>query len=176
MVPRARSSALLITALLVGLMLVQVAAKHDDDVPFFPFATPVFGLADADGSLFVADAGAGIVELRRGKGKLIAELPGVTDVAPIVPRIMFATTGGNPEGPNPPTARKLYLVVNGSVHEIADLGAFEARVNPDGGAIDSNPFDVAVTAGGIIVADAAANALLIVDWLGRVDWIATLPN
>src|SRR4029434_8856050 len=50
-------------------------------------------------------------------------------------------------------------------------------VNPDGGLIDSNPFDVAVLNGNTaIVADAAANALLIVDQRGNVDWIATLPN
>lgn len=176
MLPQPRSSGLVITALLLGLILAPLAADHDDDVPQFPFATPVFGLADAHGSLFVADNGAGIVELRKGKGKLIAELPLVTDVAPILPNILVATTGGVLEGPTPPTARKLYLVIHGSVHEIADLGAFEATVNPDGGAIDSNPFDVAVTRHGIVVADAAANALLIVDWRGRVDWIATLPN
>lgn len=65
----------------------------------------------------------------------------------------------------------------GSVREIADLGAFEARVNPDGGAIDSNPFDVALLNGGsVLVADAAANALLIVNNTGNVDWVATLPN
>jgi hypothetical protein len=176
MLTRARSSGLFLTALLIGLLFVPVAANHDEGVPSYPFATPVFGLADVDGSLLVADAGAGIVELRNGKGKLIAELPGVTDVAPITRDIMFATTGGNPEGPNPPTARKLYLVVHGSVHEFADLGAFEASVNPDGGAIDSNPFDVAVTPRGLVVADAAANALLSVDWFGKIDWIATLPN
>jgi hypothetical protein len=174
--PRTRSSGLLITAAIVGLMLAPLGAHHDDDPPSFPFATPVFGLADAGGRLFVADAGAGIVELNKNKGRLIAELPGVTDVAPFVPGIQFATTGGNPEGPNPPTARKLYAIVFGTVHEIADLGAFEASVNPDGGAIDSNPFDVAITPHGLVVADAAANALLIVDWRGRVDWIATLPN
>jgi hypothetical protein len=72
---------------------VEDSTNHNESVPSFPYATPVFGLADIDGSLFVDDAGAGIVELRNGKG----------------------------------------------------LGAFEASVNPDGGAIDSNPFDVAVT-------------------------------
>ncbi|HEX7137627.1 MAG TPA: hypothetical protein VF219_07270 [Vicinamibacterales bacterium] len=148
---------------MIGLLLVRVSANHHESVPSFPYATPVFGLADIDGSLFVADAGADIVELRNGTGTLIAELPGVTDVAPITRHIMFATTGGNPEGPNPPTARKLYLVAFGKVHEFADLRAFEASVNPDGGAIDSNPFDVAVPPRGLVVADAAANALLSVD-------------
>jgi hypothetical protein len=176
MLTRSRTSGLCTTAALVAFLLAPVAANHNENVPSFPYATPVFGLADIDGSLFVADAGAGIVELHNGKGKLVAALPGVTDVAPVTRNIMFATTGGNPEGPNPPSARKLYLVAFGQVHEFADLGAFEASVNPDGGAIDSNPFDVAVTPRGLVVADAAANALLSVDWFGHIDWIATLPN
>ena len=175
MLTHARPSGLLITAVFLSLLFAPLAA-HQDSVPSFPYTTPVFGLAGLDGSLFVADAGAGIVELRNGQGTLIAGLPGVTDIAPITRDIMFATTGGNPEGPNPPTARKLYLVVHGAVHEFADLGAFEASVNPDGGPIDSNPFDVAVTPRGVVVADAAANALLIVDWFGKIDWIATLPK
>jgi hypothetical protein len=172
-----RRFALLVPAMLAGVLVTPLAAQKDP-VAAFPFATPVFGLADApDGSLLVADAGAGIVELRKGKASLVAELPGVSDVAPIGRGVMFATTGGNPEGPNPPTAKKLYRVSRGSVREIADLGAFEARVNPDGGAIDSNPFDVAILNGGsVLVADAAANALLIVDNKGDVDWVATLPN
>lgn len=172
---RFRSSTPVIATALIAALIAPLAAKHDG-IPSYPFTTPVFGLADLDGSFFVADAGSGIVELREGKGTLVASLPGVTDVAPLTRHILFATTGGNPDGPNPPTARKLYVVVFGSVHEIADLGAFEANVNPDGGAIDSNPFDLALTPGGIVVADAAANALVLVDWFGRTDWIATLPN
>jgi hypothetical protein len=173
-----RLSCLFLSGLLGTALLVPVAAKNDAVVASYPFATPTFGLADApDGSLLVADAGSGIVELRNGSGALVAELPGVSDIAPIGRGVMFATTGGNPEGPNPPTARKLYRVSRGSVREIADLGAFEASVNPDGGAIDSNPFDVAPLDGGsVLVADAAANALLIVNNAGEVDWVATLPN
>src|SRR5262249_13296792 len=173
-----RSRSLALTTLVFTALILAPTAAQTDAIPTFPFATPVFGLTDApDGSLLVADAGAGIVELRKGAGSLVAELPGVTDIAPLGRGDMFATTGGNPEGPNPPTARKLYRVSRGAVREIADLGAFEAAVNPDGGAIDSNPFDVAVLNGGsVLVADAAANALLIVNNEGDVDWVATLPN
>ena len=39
---------------------------------------------------------------------------------------------------------KLYRVSRGSTREIADLFAFESRVNPDGGITDTNPFDVEV--------------------------------
>ncbi|MBI4907643.1 MAG: ScyD/ScyE family protein [Acidobacteria bacterium] len=117
----------------------------------------------------MADAGAGIVELRKGVGTLIAALPGVTDIAPIGSGDMFAITSGG--------QFKLYRISKGSKREIADLGAFEAQVNPDGGAIDSNPFDVAALNGGsALVADAAANDLLIVDQRGNVDWVATLPS
>jgi hypothetical protein len=66
---------------------------------------------------------------------------------------------------------------NGTLRTIADLHAFEAAVNPDVGEIDSNPFDVeAKSRKRAIVADAAANALLLVNRNGHVDWIATLPD
>lgn len=174
---------------LVGLPLVisllflvnRTAAKVEpikpaaiaDTIPPYDFATPIFGLAVApDGSLLVADAGAGVVELRR-EGNLIAELPGVTDIAPIGRGDMFAITGGGEDE----NARKLFRVSRGGVKEIADLGAFEADVNPDMGVIDSNPFEVAALSGGkAVVADAGGNDLLIVDQKGNVDWVATLPN
>jgi len=135
---------------------------------------PVFGLAvSPDDSQLVADAGAGVREIRNGAASLVAVLPGVSDVAPIGRGDMFAITGGGPG----PTPRQLFRISNGNTRLIADLGAYEAAVNPDGGAIDSNPFDVAAVNGGTaIVADAAGNSLLIVDQRGNVDWIATLPN
>lgn len=85
---------------------------------------------------------------------------------------MFAITGLGA-----PIAQTLFRVSRGGVRELADLGAFEAAVNPDGGEIDSNPFDVAVLSGGkALVADAGGNDVLIVDQQGRVDWVATLPE
>ena len=91
---------------------------------------------------------------------------------------MFAVTGGATD-PNllTPLSRKLFRVVHGKVTELADLFAFEESVNPDGAGIESNPFDVAALwNGSALVADAAANALLIVDRDGTVDWVATLPT
>jgi hypothetical protein len=164
---RYRTWALVVGAVLVALGAAHIRAEH------FPFTGPVFGLSVApDGSLLATDAGAGIFEVRRGQFSQVAQLPGVTDVDPIGRGDMFAVTsrGFNGDG-------KLYRVSRGSVREIADLFAFESTVNPDGGAIDSNPFDVqALTGGSALVADAAANALLIIDQRGRVDWVATLPN
>ena len=149
-------------------------ASLADGVPSFVFTTPLFGLDVApDGSLLVADAGAGIVELRKGAGSIVAQIPGVTDIASIGRGDMFAVTGGGESD----SARKLYRISRGGTRELADLGAFEADVNPDGGEIDSNPFDVAALTGGqALVADAGGNDLLIVDQRGKVDWVATLPD
>jgi hypothetical protein len=156
-----------VAVLLVGAATVRVAG-----VPY-PFATPVFGLATApDGSLLAADAGSGIYEIRRGVFTQVAQLPGVTDMAPIGRGDMLALTspGFGGEG-------KLYRVSRGTTREIADVLAFETLVNPDGGIIESNPFDVAaLTGGSALVADAAGNSLLIVDARGNIDWVATLPN
>jgi hypothetical protein len=160
---------LLAAASAAGVILMALTAAIAA-APTYHFATPVFGLAAApDDSLFVADSGAGIVELRKGTASLFAALPGVTDIAPTGRGSMLAITSFGPG--------KLYRVSRGTSRVIADLTEFEARVNPDGGAIDSNPFDVEVLNGGTaIVADAAANAVLIVDERGNVDWIATLPT
>jgi hypothetical protein len=85
---------------------------------------------------------------------------------------MFAVTGGG----EAETAWKLFRVSRGGVREIADLLAFETEVNPDGGVIDSNPFDVEVLSGGkALVADAGGNDLLIIDSQGNIDWVATFP-
>jgi hypothetical protein len=161
-------------------LLLLVAATAKTDAVIYPFTTPVFGLAIApDGSLLAADAGSGIVEIRKGFGSLLAPLHGVTDVAPIGRGDMFAITSRDPGGEG-----KLYRVSRGSVREIADLYDFEIRVNPDGNPVapppapgPSNPFDVeALSGGSALVADAAGNSLLIVDQQGHIDWVATLPN
>src|SRR5688572_10428784 len=115
-------------------------------------AGPVFGMTSGPGALFVADAGQGIVRLRHLKTDLVASLPGVSDVAVISPNNLLAVTGG--EGPDATRAR-LWRIVKGEVSLLADLGAFEATVNPDAPEINPNPFDVeALPNGGALVADA----------------------
>lgn len=160
---------------LLALLVVVPGVVLANGVPSFDFATPLFGLAAApDGSLLVADAGSGIVELRKGEGSLVTSLPGVSDVAPIGRGSMFAVTG---EFGPPDVAARLWRVSRdeGPV-EVADLHVFEEDNNPAGGPKESNPFDVAVLNGGsALVADAAGNDLLIVDNDGHVDWVATLP-
>lgn len=161
-------------AVMVSALLLTASGVFANAVPAYDFATPVFGLAVApDQSLLVADAGAGVVELRHGEGNLIVELPGVTDVAPIGRGSMFALTGAGAGD----TAWKLFRASRGRTQEIADLLAFETNVNPDGGIIDSNPFDVAALSGGTaLVVDAGGNDLLKVDMRGNVDWVATFPS
>lgn len=143
-------------------------------VSSYQFATPIFKLDVApDGSVLVADAGAGVVELRHGVGSLVAELPRVTDVAALGRGDMFALRGGGPGL----TTGALFRVSRGSTRLIADLYQFEADNNPHPTAVDSNPFDVErVNGGDVLVADAGGNDLLIVDQNGRVDWIAVFPD
>ena len=136
-------------------------------------AGPVFGITTGPGEVVVADAGQGIVRLRHTKTELVTALPGVTDVDVINPNLMIATTGGGVD----PTSAKLWRIEKGKASVWADLGAFEATVNPDGAEINPNPFDVqALPDGSALVADAGANALLRVDPNGAIDWLVTLPN
>jgi hypothetical protein len=172
---RGRLRVLAVSALSVGLLMIPQTARAAT-VPKYDFATPIFGLDTApDGSFLVADAGAGIVELRKGRGRLVVPLPNVTDVAPIGRGSMYAVTSGGEEPHD--TDGKLFRVSLGQKKTLADLFAFEAKANPDGDDIESNPFDVAALSGGkALVADAAGNDLLIVDQRGKVDWVATLPE
>lgn len=170
---RGKIHALAVSALFVGLLAIP-GTSGAAGASSYEFATPLFGLDDApNGELLVADAGAGIVRLRGGKGKLIVELPGVTDMSPIGNRSMWAVTGGG-EGN---LAFKVFLARKGRAEQIADLLAFEEEFNPDGGVVESNPFDVAtLSARKALVADAAGNDLLVVDRKGNVDWVATFPQ
>jgi hypothetical protein len=143
----------------------------------FDFATPVFHVNTAPGSsLLAADAGAGVVELRKRTSSLVAAIPGTTDVAAIGRSSGFAITGGGPE--TPPGTALLYRYSRGTTRLVADLREFEATVNPDGSdIIDTNPYSVAALNGGrALVADAGGNVLLTVSPRGNVDWVALFPT
>lgn len=162
---------ILLLSLMVSLLVPGIVSA--DALPGYNFASPIFGLGVApDDSLLVADAGAGIVELRKGEGALVAALPGVSDVAAIGRGVMWAVTGGG-EGD---LAGRLFRVSRGDTRVVADLQAFEAAVNPDGGEIDSNPYSVVALPGKALVADAGGNSLLVVNNNGNVDWVATFPD
>lgn len=143
-------------------------------------SAPVFGLdTSPDGSLLAAETFAGVTELRHGAPSLVAALGGVSGVASIGRGDLLAITGGPLDPAFEPGSRRLYRISRGNVREIADLGQFENTVNPDQiwnpGPPDSNPFNVvAMNGGSALVADAAANAIVVVDAKGTVDWVAVL--
>lgn len=58
----------------------------------------------------------------------------------------------------------------------ADLGAFEAKADPDGDRPDSNPGGLVRTSGGYVVTDAGGNTLLTVSASGRVSVLATFGS
>lgn len=57
-----------------------------------------------------------------------------------------------------------------------DVSSHEALVNPAGGPIDSNPWRTVAHAGGLLVTDAGANALLNVAPNGTITTVATFPG
>ena len=59
---------------------------------------------------------------------------------------------------------------------MADITGHEATANPDGGELDSNPYDVLDTAAGLYVADAGGNDLLAVDGAGMVSTHTVFPT
>jgi hypothetical protein len=146
----------------------------------FEFASPVFGLGTApDGSLLAAAILDGVREIRKGTADLVAPLAGVTDVAAIGRGNLLAITSEPVDPRFAENAQKLFRISQGNIREIADLYAFEIAVNPD--QIwnplppESNPFGLALLAGGTaLVADAAGNSILVVDEEGSVDWVAVL--
>jgi hypothetical protein len=162
----------ILRVLIPAASVAAAGAAVAGDIPL-PAATPVFGLSTApDGSFLVSDVGSGVLEVRKGASSPVASLPGATDVAAIGRGVMFAITSEGFGGDG-----RLYRVSRGGMREIADLLAFEEEENPDGGIIESNPFNVAVDNGGrAIIADAAGNSLLAADQQGHVEWIATVPS
>ena len=65
---------------------------------------------------------------------------------------------------------------NGQWTEVLDLSAFEAANNPDGNAVDSNPFGFRLLPGGAAYTDAGANALIGITPIGALSTLAVFPN
>jgi hypothetical protein len=57
-----------------------------------------------------------------------------------------------------------------------DVSAYESKANPDGGAIDSNPYSVLAIGGKAYVADAGGNDLVMVPGKGKIKTIAVFPD
>jgi hypothetical protein len=153
-------------ALAAAAVLIPTAAQAD---PSF-YQGPPFGITTApNGALVVADGAQGVVN--GDTGALLAQLPGINDVAPIGTGEMLAVATAETSG--------VYRVSRGRVSLFADTGAFEAANDPAGDGIDegSNPFDLALLNGHrALVADAAGNDLLVIDQKGRIDWVASFPE
>jgi hypothetical protein len=137
------------------------------------FSGPLFGLnVGSHGALLVADSGAGPTRIgSNGSLHVIAPIPGVSDViAPKRGALRAVQSNG-------PTASKLYRVTRGSAVPYANIGAFEANVDPADDGVESNPFDLADFGNGrTLVADAAGNSVLVVNRFGHIDWVASLPQ
>jgi hypothetical protein len=190
------------TAALGTALLLQAIACHDTSRVIAPTAAdhtslakspgpasgivlgaPVFGLDIApNGTILAAVASAGVVSIRDNTTDLLGALLGVNAVASLGSGEAFAVTGGSTDPSQIlPTSRKLFRVARGRVREVADLWEYEQAINPDQFwntspvPVESNPFDVVSLGGGrVLVADAAANDILVVDANGRVDWVAVL--
>jgi hypothetical protein len=160
----------LVAALVAGLVLVPTAAQAD---PSF-YKTPLFGSTTTpNGTLLVADAGQGIVD--GDDGTLVAQLPGVTDVAPITDSSLWAITAGLDTTTD--SGQALWRVENGVPTMIANLFAFENEHNPHPEAVDTNPFDVAdFGRGRALVADAGGNTIIKAERFGRLKLVAVLPD
>ena len=59
---------------------------------------------------------------------------------------------------------------------VADIAAYEAAVDPNGGLIDSNLYGVLAEAGSRLVVDAGANALFRVAADGTITTVAVFPS
>jgi len=179
-----RALALLVVVVLVA-SVTSVASAEDHDgsrLGEYPFVTPVFGLSNgpAGHGVLVADAGAGVVKLNADGGRLVAELPGVADMQPKGRFNMLAVAAEPPETEvDPPGIAHLFRIDRRSdrVIPIANLTRFEARKNPDGGEIDSNPFHLTSRRHLAYVADAGGNSIVVVNTrTRRMNWVATLPE
>jgi hypothetical protein len=135
------------------------------------FAGPLFGVNNGPGhQLLVADAGAGPTRLLpNGTTRLITRLPGVSDVDRAGrPNAVWALVSDR--------RGELYKVIGGHKTKVADLTAFENRVDPANDGPESNPFDLhSLGFRRTLISDAAGNSVLIFDH-GKLDWVASLPQ
>ncbi len=76
----------------------------------------------------------------------------------------------------PGYGRLVRITGTGAVQSVADVAAFEAASNPDGGPLDSNAFSVVLGASGPVVTDAGGNTLLAVSPAGTLSTLAVFPS
>ncbi|MGH2408758.1 MAG: ScyD/ScyE family protein [Chloroflexota bacterium] len=68
------------------------------------------------------------------------------------------------------------LDASGSWKNVADISAHEAKHNPAGGPVDSNPYSVVAVPDGLVVTDAGGNSLLKVAPNGTISTLAVFAN
>ncbi|CAN5622104.1 hypothetical protein BH23CHL8_BH23CHL8_09210 [soil metagenome] len=115
------------------------------------------------------------------------EILGVSDVAlgPDDGIFLVMNSGGDPadrEAMPPDLASYAGWLVRGvpgaGIEPWVDVAAHESTADPDGefgGVVDANPWSIAVVDGGVVVADAGANALLMVADDGTISTVAVFP-
>lgn len=189
----------LLASALAGLALLAPASPASAvPTPSDPIAEGLAGPLQIDlghrGQIYVSQSFSGVLTKVRGNGTtkdLVTEPGEVAGVASRGYAVAYTFTGGTEEEP---VALLKHRRPNGRVTTIADLGAFEAKHNPDAhqryglrnvpascleqtpeflhpytGIIESHPYAVAnADDGGWYVADAAANAVLHVSKWGKV--------
>lgn len=139
------------------------------------FSGPIFGLAKApNGDILVADAGAGVIELK--DGSLLQSVPTITDIATIGKGSLWVTRNGGGDGITD-DGQALLRVSKGHVKVLVNLYEFEANFNPQTDDVRSNPFDVYSLGGNAaLVVDSAGNDLLHVNKKGHVEVVAIFPT
>jgi hypothetical protein len=90
--------------------------------------------------------------------------------------------GGNPalrapfEAAGIRLGRLFRITTSGQAADLLDLSAHEVTANPDGGAIDSNPYGLQVLSDGAVFADAGGNALIRIAPNGTMTTLAVFAN
>src|SRR5690348_13371730 len=134
--------------------------------------------------LVVESATGAIDEINNGTTRTIATVEGAVDVATRGEGQTYVLTGGpGPGAPPPPStsplAKLMQIEHDGETHVIADIGTYEAT-HPDPDDLDvppnpteTNPNGLALLPGHrFLVADAAANRLLLIDEHGGITTVA----
>ena len=194
------SRATLVGAVALAVAVAVPTAANAVPEPSAPIVTGLAGPLQldvgADGQIYVGQAFAGVLTKVRPNGTtkdLTAEPGEIAGVASRGYDVVYTTSGGTEEEPFSLLKKRS---ANGTVRTIADLGAYEAKHNPDAGnrygfrqpgeacaaqvpprsvadpytgIIESHPYAVAnAPGGGWYVADAAGNAILKVSKKGKV--------
>jgi len=173
-----------------GLLYVAVAGSGGDEcfeAPGPEGPEPMNICVGATGSVTTVDVATGeATEVVSGLPSMHIDVEGVLgppDVGLAGDGTVYVLTAdGNVPDPDERAEGDIGAIVwradaDGAPEQVADLMAYEASANPDGGLLDSNPNGVVVTPdGSLLVADAGANALLMIAPDGTISTAAVFPD